>query len=131
MKIFIAILSLIILPMVLFGCASHEKKLIESKAKYYDQASLEKLFSKKHSASFVTDKGVKGMIYYYPNRTMHVEFNGKNDNGEYFFKAGQLCSTWKTIRKGEKCYRLYEVSSNVFEVVRDNGLYDSTITFLE
>ena len=64
MKISITAFILILFSIVLFGCATHEKKIMESKAKYYDQADLEKFFSMKHRASYVTKNGVKGMIYH-------------------------------------------------------------------
>lgn len=131
MKASLTVFVLFFFSIVILGCASHEKKLMESNAKYYDQADLEMFFSKNRSGNFVTAKGAKGMLYYYPNRTVHIEVNNREDDGEYSLKDGKICSTWKTIRKGERCTKLYQVGDKVFEYVTANGAYDSTVTFVE
>lgn len=131
MKLSLSIICILILSIVSFGCATHEQKLIDSKAKYYDQNDLEMLFAQKHVAEFSTPRGTTGTITYYPDRKMHVRYGDKEDNGEYRFKDGQFCSTWQNIRKGEKCSKLYEVRDNVFEIVTPTGVYDSKVTFIE
>lgn len=131
MKVSPIVLVLLLSLIVLGGCASHETKLMASNAKYYDQTDLEMFFSKDRRANFVTAKGAKGTIHYYPDRTMRTEFNRTKDDGQYTLKEGKVCSTWQTLRKGEKCTKLYQVGENEFEYVSTNGAYDSTLTLVE
>ncbi len=124
------LLSIVLLSF-LVGCATHEGKLKDAEVPQLDQESLEALFSSQRIAEFKTVKGVAGIITYYPDNRQVVQFAGIEDQGRYRIEDGRLCSTWETIRKGEKCTTFYQISDNYFELVDEDGELYLSLTFLE
>lgn len=107
------------LVLILFSCATYEKKLQESGLKLLNQQELIELFKQERVATWKY-KQESGKTYYFPNRTQKMTWSigggqSHHDEGEYRFKKGLFCSKWKETRDGkEKCFKLYHNGENKY-----------------
>jgi hypothetical protein len=142
MKKVIILLTFLLFICTLMNCATDDKKLQDSNAKYekklqdsnaklLTQEDLIELFSKDRVVEFLTARG-SAEGHYSPNGIQKIKWSGGADEGRYRIENGQFCSKWKAIREGkEQCHRIYHTNDDEYVWVKLDGSYDSTMVFKE
>lgn len=127
----LAILCVFCLLAFVFACTTttHEVKIQEAGARLMTQADLEALFSKELNTSYVTPRS-KGTSKYLPNGTLTIDWGSGDDTGTYRLVNGQYCSKLDTIRKNERCVKVYQVGEKEFHFVGPSGELSSKV-FIE
>jgi len=127
-KVFLFI-TLLVFAMVLISCALNEKKLQDSGAKLLNQQDLMDLFKVERVGRGKTSRG-SFKIFYFPDKTQIITWQGGGDEGKYRIENGEICSKWNTIRDGaEKCARMYHIEGNKYESVYLDGSHAGSMTF--
>jgi hypothetical protein len=118
-------LSLLILIFLLsfMGCVTHEVSIQEKGATLLSQDQLKNLFSETVTINYTMPS--KASQTFFPDGTTTIDIKGyKSDSGTYRLSNGQYCSTWQTIRKTEKCFKIYKIGDE-YHLVNKAGSLDS------
>lgn len=90
------------------------------------QAEMEEVF--KGTTFNTKDFGETGTMAFGADGSLDLKLQTKADTGTYRFANGGYCSTWKTIRTTEACFKATKVSDKQYQLWTSDGKEDAVLT---
>lgn len=127
---FMRVAATAVATVLLFGCATGEKSLVEKGLQPLSEADLKALYSKPRTVSWKNVNNNSGTAEYRMDGTVQVSWGSGGTSGTYRIVGNTFCAKLANVRGGaEYCQRVYKTGENMYMTFLDNGDANSTYAF--
>lgn len=115
---------------VLLGCATGEKSLVEKGLQPLSEAELKSLYSRTRTISWTNVANNSGTGEYRTGGTAQISWGNGGASGTYRIVGNTFCAKCANVGGGvEHCQRVYKTAENKYATFMENGEANSTLSF--